>query len=84
MALMIALNEAGYRIGQYHHNATLTDRDVELMLRLRADGYGWKRLARTFDCGVRTVRDVCAGTRRAQVPASWRMIRAAQDGKGAK
>ena len=38
------VNEKNYRIGQHHHNAVLTDADVELVRILRErDGtsYGW-------------------------------------------
>lgn len=74
-SLTVAVNERGIRIGQYHQNATLSDRDVDLMLDLRAAGWGWRRLSAKFECSKRTVRDICAGKRRSQIPASWKVIK---------
>ncbi|WP_275663129.1 hypothetical protein [Laribacter hongkongensis] len=31
MKMLVPVNEKGYRMGHHHHNAVLTDRDVELV-----------------------------------------------------
>lgn len=70
-AAYAAVNDLGKRIGEGHPRAILTDRDVELLLELRDEGWGWKRLASKFECSRRLVRDICAGRRRSQTPARW-------------
>ncbi len=69
----VAYGENGYRIGEGHHNATLTDRDVELLLELRAElnangrpryTYGW--LAEKFEVSRDAVKSICLGRRRGQ------------------
>jgi DNA-binding NarL/FixJ family response regulator len=42
-------NENGYRIGDTHHRAKLTDREIELIRQLGADGMKVKDLARKFE-----------------------------------
>lgn len=56
---MIARNMAGWRIGVSHHKAKLTDKQVrEIRYQREHDGrsYGW--LARRFNCGESTIRDI--------------------------
>jgi len=40
----------GFRIGESHHNATLTDHDVELIRILREGGMKVREIARKFEC----------------------------------
>jgi len=40
----------GWRIGETHHNAKLTDDDVELIRLLRERGMNTVEIARKFDC----------------------------------
>lgn len=42
-------NEIGYRIGDSHHNAKLTDHEIELVRQLRADGMKLRDLAKKFE-----------------------------------
>lgn len=48
MNIPVKRGENGYRIGDSHHNATLTDHEVELMRQLRAEGMKVRELARKF------------------------------------
>lgn len=76
--MLIAVNEAGKRIGESHHMAELSDHEVDLMRELHenhAKGYKW--LAKCFEVPLRTVRDICNYTKRAQTPAGYKV-----DGKG--
>lgn len=75
MAKLIAVNERGYRIGEDHHNAQATDSDVEQCLRLHAQGYGYRRIARIMGIGRSTVRDYITGKRRAQRASKFRRVR---------
>lgn len=45
----IKRNETGYRIGDSHHNARLTDHEIELARQLRAEGMPVGEVARKFD-----------------------------------
>lgn len=52
----------GYRRGENHHRANLSDEAVARMRELRArDPRLWtlKTLAQMFGCGLSTVRDIC-------------------------
>lgn len=72
---LIALNDRGYRIGEGHHRAKLTDADIETILYLRDQGLSCSQIAAKWDepGGVRisksTVRDICSGAIRGQYAA---------------
>lgn len=73
---IVAVNAAGYRIGEDHHRAKLTDADIDLILYLRDEGLSYADIAAKFDDGVTvsksTVRDICVGRIRAQHPARFK------------
>jgi len=57
---MISRNLDGYRIGQSHQRAKLTDAQVKEMRRLNESGEaGYRKLSSMFGCGQSTARDVC-------------------------
>lgn len=77
--MRIAVNEQGRRIGQYHPRAKLTDREVELLLRMAEEldehgrrRWGWRRLAAKFEIAGTSVKRILAGRNRQQTPAQWR------------
>ncbi len=75
MKKQVPVNEKGCRIGQHHHNAVLTDSDVELVRILRErDGkpYGW--LALKFEVHKSTIAAICQYKRRAQTVAGWKTV----------
>lgn len=50
----------GYRIGEGHQRAKLSDAQVDRMRRLYRPGVvGYKSLASLFGCGESTARDIC-------------------------
>ncbi|MFV0680000.1 hypothetical protein [Ottowia sp.] len=61
-----SFNERGWRIGQMHPRALYTDREVELVLELRDEGWGYKRIAKKMEMPRRTVRDICSARIRCQ------------------
>ena len=69
---MVKLNERGRRIGESHPMAKLMDWEVVVLLELRDEGWGYKRLAKHFDISTRTVRGICNCTIRAQTPMQFR------------
>lgn len=72
---IFAVNSKGIRIGQDHHRAKMTDADVECLLALREQGWGYGRLAKKFEISKRHARDICSGRRRGQIPTAWRVVR---------
>lgn len=70
----IAVNEKGYRIGESHHKAKVTNHEVDLILALNAAGFGYKRIAQKFDISVPSVRDIIKGRRRNHTVAGWKVV----------
>lgn len=75
MKKRVAVNERGLRIGQWHHNARLTDHEVELLLRLRDEGWSYNRLADKFEISKSSVAHICRGERRCQTPAGYKSVK---------
>lgn len=48
----------GWRVGETHHRAKLTDHDVELMRVLHDGGMNCSEIARKFDCARTTVSSI--------------------------
>ena len=69
---LLRFNERGYRIGESNPAAILSDRDVELLLELRAEGFDYEWLAAKFECSKETVKSICIGRRRMQAIAKVR------------
>lgn len=70
----VGVNERGLRVGQDHQNAKLTDAEIELLLRLRAEGWGYKRLATKFEISKAQVRRIVSGVARHQIPSAFRRV----------
>lgn len=71
----VAVNEIGRRVGGSHHNAKLANSDVDLLLALHVEGWGYRRLAAKFEVSKRHVRDIIHHKRRVQVATDWRAVR---------
>lgn len=72
---LAAVNERGYRIGETHFNAKLTDDDIELIRQLRAEGLSYAVIARKFDdigLSKTMAHDICTYKRRAHSVAGHR------------
>jgi DNA-binding CsgD family transcriptional regulator len=68
---LVGVNEQGLRVGQDHQRAKLTDREIELILALHAQGVTYRNIAHKFDINQHTVGKICRGERRAQRPVRW-------------
>lgn len=56
---MISRASSGHRCGQSHQKSKLTDEQVIEMRRLNEEGgIGYRKLAKLFDCGQSTARDI--------------------------
>lgn len=68
-----AMNDRGRYIGEDHHSAELTDREVDAIREAydRGDG-GYRTLARRFECSPSTIRNIIKCRQRAQTATSYR------------
>jgi len=58
--LVIPVNETGHVIGERHHRAKLSDRQVALMLELHEEwGFSYRKLAWVFGVTRAQVRNIC-------------------------
>lgn len=71
---MVAVNERGLRVGEDHQNATLTNAEIELLLRLRDDGWSYRQLAEKFEVSKSAVRWYCIGGRRCQLAVRFKVV----------
>lgn len=79
---IVAVNDIGRRVGDSHHNAKLTDNDVELLRAMHREGWGYRRLAAKFEVSKSHARYIIKGRWRGQVATDWR--RAAFDSRIAR
>lgn len=70
--MLVAFNECGMRIGETHHNAKLTDHEVELIRQLHEQGLTYERLAEKFEVSKWAIGMICRYQRREQTPARWK------------
>lgn len=76
--LEIQYNEKGYRIGQMHHRAKLTDRDVELIFQMQADGISLNQISKKMGCCYATVWKVANGFVRGEAVHSIKFMSVAE------
>ncbi len=69
MRLLVRVNESGFRVGEDHHNAKLTDCEVELMRSLHEDGMAYKTLGEKFGISRHAAGRICRYERRGQTVA---------------
>ena len=74
LARTIALNDIGRRVGDSHHNAKLTNSEVDMLLEMHDAGWGYKRLSAKFDLSRSSVRNICKGKARCQTPSAWKLL----------
>lgn len=78
----VGINERGYRVGEDHQRAVLTDAEVALVRELRElDGWTYELLAEKFGVSKSAIADICTYRRRAQLPAGWKEVRVSARGK---
>lgn len=75
MQKTVAVNDAGFRIGEDHQNARYTNGEIEMVLTLRDEGKSYGQIARLAEMPKSTVRDICTGRRRCQYPAAFKTVR---------
>ena len=72
---LVACNDRGIRIGENHHNATLSDHEVELIRQLYEEhGLSMAELSRKFEVTRRTIRLIVSYRSRGQTPMSFKLM----------
>ena len=76
---LVAINEAGLRIGEDHPRAHLSNAEIDLIHELRnptdgAEPLSFGAIARKFEISKGTVFDIVNGRRRAQYASGFRRI----------
>ena len=74
MMLIVAVNERGLRIGDSHHNARYSDREIEHVLEMRDEGKSYGFISTVMDMPKSTVASICQGGRRCQIAAAFKRI----------
>lgn len=70
----VKINEHGLPVGEDHHNAKLTDREVDRLREMHEAGYSYRQLAEMFELSKSSVRDIIKCRRRAQTVAGTRVV----------
>ena len=73
--MMVAIGENNRRIGEDHPRAKMTNRDIELLLELRDEGWSYGQLARKFETTKSYVGEICRGRKRCQYPVRFKKIK---------
>ena len=72
---LVAVNSRGYRIGETHPRAVLTDHEVDLVLELHfEEGWSYAALALKFEVSVRAVGKWCRGECRGHSIARFKRV----------
>lgn len=76
---LVLVNERGIPLGQDHHRAKLSNRDVDQIFELRELGLSYAAIASKFDdieggIGKTTIGDVLKGRRRGKIPYATRRV----------
>jgi ribosome-binding protein aMBF1 (putative translation factor) len=72
---IVAVNEDGYRIGQSHHNARISDYAVQCIRDAREErGLSYGKLASMFKLSKSTIQKLCNYERRAQIPRAYKKV----------
>lgn len=76
--LYVAVDERGFRIGETHHNATISDEMVDMIRDLyEYDGLRCQEISERTGIAKSTIVKICRYERRASRPHRWKKI----DGK---
>ncbi len=63
----VAVNDLGYVIGQDHHNAKLTNHQIDQILQMRDDCMSYRQIAQVFGMSKSHIRNICKGRKRCQL-----------------
>jgi hypothetical protein len=74
-AIMVAVNDRGYRIGESHFNARIPDAVIDqIRERHEDDAISYAACSKEFSLSLPTVKKILLYQRRAQTPARWKAL----------
>lgn len=71
---LVAVNDRGYRLGEDHQNARLTDAEVEIVRQLHERGMGYETLAEKFEVSKWLIGRICRYELRNQPAATFKKL----------
>lgn len=75
MRKSVAINESGYPLGQDHHNAKLTNEQVDRIRDLHEEhGLSYTQLAAMYCVSKSMIAGICQYRRRAQTPFGYKTL----------
>lgn len=75
MRKSVAINESGYAVGEDHHNAKLTNEQIDRIRDLHEDyGLSYRQLAAMYGVSKSSIADICQYRRRAQTPFGYKVL----------
>jgi ribosome-binding protein aMBF1 (putative translation factor) len=75
MRKTVAINESGYRLGETHHNARLTNEQVDRIRDLHEEhGLTYTQLAKMYQVSKSMIAGICQYRRRAQTPFGFKTL----------
>ena len=75
MTKLIGINDDGRRVGQDHHRAQYTDKEVETVRQLKEQRMTYRQIAEKMDMPYWTVSRLCRHERRAQTPTKFKKVK---------
>lgn len=73
---IVGVSDQGYRVGQYHPRAKLSDHEVDLIRELYEEhGLSMQEIADKFEVAKSTVQDIVTYRKRATAPVGWRKVK---------
>lgn len=77
---LVAVNEAGKRVGEGHQWARLSDQEVDRIRDLHEDhGLSYSQLAAMYSVSKQTIASICQYQRRAQTPFGFKTLEVDDD-----
>ena len=72
--ILVGVNARGWRVGETHHRAKLTERDIDLIFYLHKEKMKPSMIAEKFGVSKSTIHNILTFKQRAQQPTFWRRV----------
>ena len=73
---LVAINDRGMRVGESHHNAHLTDKEVDQIRDLNEyAAWHYSAIARAYGVSKSCVAEICRYEKRNQTVFDWKKVR---------
>lgn len=71
----VCINDRGLRIGESHHKAKLTNKEVDEVRDLHEIlGWGYRKIAREYGVSKSCIAEICRYEKRADTPFDWKKV----------